>query len=203
MGTNYILPKVLQRDLVETHGRDISTWPEELRDLVDSSITARSISPPISGKVEKILNTDYHYHWAEDRNGQNPFHERVEGLKWAGWEPANTDDVQMATEDTVIGRDKNRKSKDGKGFSSEIRSGDRLLVKIPMRKWREARKAQNIAAYQLAYPQPFTVDGKPLGAMGTSLIPGFRSEMMDDAAITNERRRANPGNSVVAQNAQE
>lgn len=201
MSTPYILPKQLQRQILEDYGKDPNAWPEELRDLIDASITARSISPPISGKVQEILNTDYHYHWAEDRNGQTPFHDRVEGLRYAGWDYATTDDVKMATDDTVVGRDEKRKSKDGKGFSNEIRSGDRRLMKIPMRKWRESRKAQNIAAYQLAYPQPFTMDGKPL--MGQNLIPGFHSEMMDPAAITSERRRANPGNSVVAQGAQE
>lgn len=199
MSTAYNLPKALQRELIETHGKDVNSWPEELRDLLDSSITARSISPPISGKVSEILNTDYHYHWAEDRNGQTPFHDRVEGLKYAGWEPATTDDVRMATEDTVVGRDKNKKSKDGKGFSNEIRSGDRLLMKIPMRMWRESRKAQNLAAYQLAYPQPFGMDGKPMSAQ--NLIPGMKSAELDPEAITSERRRANSWNSVLAQTA--
>jgi hypothetical protein len=197
MSTGYNLPKALQRELIETHGKNIEAWPEELRDLMDSSITARNISPPISGKVEAILNSDYHYHWAEDRNGATPFHERVEGLKWAGWQFATTDDVRMASEDTVMGRDSKKQSKDGKGFSDEIRSGDRRLMKLPMRKWRESRKAQNIAAYQLAYPQPFGMDGKPMSAQ--NLIPGMRTEELDPAAITSERRRANSGNSVLAQ----
>ena len=201
MSASYTLPKALQRQLIEDHGRDPNAWPEELRDLIDSSISARSISPPISGKVEKILNTDFHYHWAEDRNGQTPFHDRVEGLKYAGWQFATTDDVQMCTEDTVVGRDKQRKSKDGKGFSDEIRSGDRRLMKIPMRMWRESRKAQNIAAYQLAYPQPFGLDGKPMTAQ--NLIPGFRTEQLDGEQITNERRKANPGHSVFAQTTQQ
>jgi hypothetical protein len=200
MSTGYNLPKALQRELIETHGKNLDSWPEELRDLMDSSITARNISPPISGKVETILNTDYHYHWAEDRNGQTPMHDRVESLKWAGWEFATTDDVKMATEDTVVGRDSKKTSKDGKGFSNEIRSGDRRLMKLPMRKWRESRKAQNIAAYQLAYPQPFGMDGKPMSAQ--NLIPGMRSEELDPAAITSERRRATPANSVFAQGAQ-
>lgn len=197
MSASYNLPKALQRDLIETHGPDINAWPEELRDLIDSSITARSISPPISGKVEKILNTDYHYHWAEDRNGQTPFHDRVQGLRWAGWEYATTDDVMMASEDTVVGRNEKKTSKDGKGFSDEIRSGDRRLMKISMRKWRESRKAQNLAAYQLAYPQPFGMDGKPMSAQ--NLIPGMKSVELDPEAITSERRRANPMNSVLAQ----
>jgi hypothetical protein len=197
MSTGYQLPKALQRELIETHGKNLDAWPEELRDLLDSSITARSISPPISGRVSEILNTDYHYHWAEDRNGATPFHDRVEGLKYAGWDFATTDDVRMATEDTVMGRDEKRKSKDGKGFSNEIRSGDRRLMKIPMRKWRESRKAQNLAAFQLAYPQPFGMDGKPMSAQ--NLIPGMKSEELDPAAITSERRRATPENSVFAQ----
>lgn len=199
MPDGYEIPRALQQQLIEDHGKDINSWPEELRDLIDSSITARSVSPPISGKVEKILNTDYHYHWAEDRCGATPFHERVEGLRYAGWEPATTDDVCMASEDTVRGRDENRKSKDGKGFSSEIRSGDRLLMKIPMRRWRESRKAQLIAGYQLAYPQPFGQDGKPMSSQ--SLIPGLRSEMMDPETVTSERRKLS-SKSVLAQTAQ-
>lgn len=201
MATGYSIPKALMQQLVEDHGKNVNAWPEELRDLVDSSITARSISPPISGKVEKILNTDFHYHWAEDRCGATPFHDRVEGLRYAGWDYATTDDVKMCSEDTVCGRNEKVMSKDGKGFSNEIRSGDRRLMKVPMRKWRESRKAQLIAAYQLAYPQPFGRDGQPMTA--GNLIPGFRTEMMDDSAITSERRRANKGNSVVAQVAQE
>lgn len=201
MPDGYAIPKALMQQLFEDHGKNIGAWPEELRDLVDSSITARSISPPISGKVERILNTDFHYHWAEDRNGQNPFHERTESLRYAGWDYATTDDVQMCSEDTVCGRNDKVKSKDGKGFSNEIRSGDRRLMKLPMRKWRENRKAQLLAAYQLAYPQPFGSDGKPMTA--ANLIPGLHNEMLDDAAITNERRRANKDNSVFAQTAQE
>jgi hypothetical protein len=201
MAPGYEIPRALMQQLVEDHGKNINAWPEELRDLIDSSISARSISPPISGKVERILNTDYHYHWAEDRCGATPFHERVESLKYAGWSPATTDDVQMCSEDCVHGRNEKVKSKDGKGFSNEIRSGDRLLMKIPMMKWRENRKAQILAAYQLAYPQPFGRDGKPMTA--ANLIPGFRTEQMDPDAITSERRRANPQNSVVAQSAQE
>jgi hypothetical protein len=196
MSTQYVLPKALQRQLLEDHGNNAASWPQELRDMMDSSITARSISPPISGKVETIFNSDYHYHWAEDRCGQTPFHERVEGLRYAGWEYATTDDVKMASEDTVLGRNEKKESKDGKGFSNEIRSGDRRLMKLPMRKWREHRKAANVAAYQLAYPQPFGMDGKP---MTSGNFFGFPTDTMDDNAITNERRRANSRNSVLAQ----
>jgi hypothetical protein len=194
------LSKQLMKHLYEEHGKDISRWPEDLRDLVNPKIEARSVSPPISGKVAEFINTDYHYHWAFDRDGQTPDHERVESMIYAGWEFANTDDVKMASEDAVKGRKERpgKPSKDGRmGFSDEIRSGDRRLMKLPMRLWRENKKAQTIAAYQMAYPQPFGNDGQPMSAQG--LIPGLKSEMMDESDITEARRTATPANSVTIQ----
>jgi hypothetical protein len=109
----------------------------------------------------------------------------------------------MCSEDTVVGRNDKVKSKDGKGFSNEIRSGDRRLMKLPMRKWREGRKAQLLAAYQLSYPQPFDKNGQPMTSNNFRL-DGFPTEMMDPEAITNERRKAVPGgNAVLAQGAQQ
>jgi hypothetical protein len=66
-----------------------------------------------------------------------------------------------------------------------------------MRLWRENKKAQTIAAYQMAYPQPFGNDGQPMSAQG--LIPGLKSEMMDDSEIAEARRTATPANSVTIQ----
>jgi hypothetical protein len=210
---SFNLPAKIREQLVADFGKNTNAWPEELRDLINPSVEARSIAPPESGKVEKFLNTDYHYHWAKDICGQNPWHERVEGLRWAGWSYATTDDVQMCSEDAVQGRSKDRKSKDGKGFSDEIRSGDRRLMKCPMSIWRASRKAQNIAAFQLAYPQPFaevaydregvgdrsvapSFTGKP---MSSNLIPGVNTEMMNEEQISDARSKAKPGNSVTVQ----
>jgi hypothetical protein len=196
------ISKTLMKHLVEEHGKNTSLWPQELQDLINPSIEARSVSPPISGKVEKFINTNYHYHWAFDMCGQNPNHDRVESMRFAGWEFATTDDVQMCSESAVVGRKGDRKSKDGKlGFSDEIRSGDRRMMKLPMELWRQTKKAQNMAAYQMAYPQPFSEVtpgvGKPMTA--ESLVPGLKSEMMEPEEISETRRKATPANSVTVQ----
>jgi len=88
---------------------------DELKDLLNPSISARQMSPPISGTIKKRLNREYEYFWARDRNGQDADHSRVEQLRGDGWEYATTKDVQMTTEDTVKGRDK-------EGFSNETAS---------------------------------------------------------------------------------
>lgn len=185
----------LMKHLIEEHGKDVKRWPLELQDLIDPKIEARSIAPPISGKVDTFLNTDYHYHFAEFMDGQTPKHDRVQEMRYAGWEFATTDDVKMCSEAAVQGRNKNRKSKDGgDGWSDDIRSGDRRLMKIPMHLWRQTKKAQNLAAYQMAYPQPFGTDGKPMSAK--NLIPGFKTETMDEAEIAESQRKFSPSNSV-------
>jgi hypothetical protein len=189
------ISRELMKHLIEENGPDQSKWTQELRDLVDPSIEAVSISPPISGKVDKFLNTDYHYHWAYDLCGQTPNHDRVESMRWAGWEFATTDDVRMCSESSVVGRKKERKSKDGLGWSDEIRSGDRRLMKLPMHLWRSTHKAQIMKAYQYVRPQAFGGDGKPMSA--ANLIPGLKSEMMDPSQIEEARRSANASNSVT------
>jgi hypothetical protein len=198
MSTAYNLPKKLLEQVRNDFGKNPALWPEELRDLINPTIEARSIAPPESGKVEKFINTDYHYYWAKDICGQTPNHERVAALRWAGWDYASTDDVQMCSEDTVVGRSKDKKSKDGKGWSDEIRSGDRRLMKIPMRRWKESRKAQNIAALQLAYPQPYGENGNPMTA--ENLIPGLHSGELDANAIEHARSSSivsNPGEDLA------
>lgn len=180
--------------IVDNNGNDASKWNQELQDLFDTTIEPELVSAPISGKVDKFLNTDYHYYWAFDRAER---HERVEELRYAGWEFATTNDVKMCAESSVVGRKKDKSSKDGgEGFSDEIRSGDRRMMKIPMSIWRKHKKAQNMAAWQQTFPQAFGASGKPMEA--ASLIPGLKSELMDPAAIAETRRQANPSNSVTA-----
>ena len=186
----------LMKHLVEENGPDQSKWNQELRDLVDPTIEARTIAPPISGKVEEFINTDYHYYWAADLCGPTAAHDRVHEMKYAGWEFATTDDVKMCSESSVVGRSGDKTSKDGrKGFSDEIRSGDRRLMKLPMHLWRVNKKAQLMAAYQMAYPQPFGATGAPMSA--NNLLPGFKSKMMNPEAIDETRRNATPANSVT------
>jgi hypothetical protein len=185
----------LLRHLFEEHGKNTAAWPQELQDLIDPKIEAVAISAPMSGKVDKFLNTDYHYHFVEFMDGATPKHDRAQGLRFVGWEFATTDDVKMCSESTVMGRNKERKSKDGgPGWSDDIRSGDRRLMKIPMSIWRKIKKAQVLAGYQMAYPQPMGPSG-PMKAM--DLIPGFKSETMDEAQIAEAQRRFTPENTVV------
>lgn len=156
---------------------------EELQDLLNPSIQARQMSPPISGQIKKRLNRECQYFWARDRAGQEPDHSRVEQLRADGWEYATTKDVQMCTEDTVKGKDK-------EGFSDEIRSGDRRLMKIPMLRWKEMRKAQNLQAISQTYPQTRGVDSTPMGVGST--LPGVRTYLSDES-VESIRGRASTG----------
>jgi hypothetical protein len=188
------IPRKLLETIVENNGTDPSKWNQELRDLFDTTIEPELVSTPISGKIDKFFNTDYHYFFAFDYAGR---HERVEEMRFAGWEFATTNDVKMCTESSVVARKKDKPSKDGgEGFSDEIRSGDRRLMKLPMNIWRKHKKAQLMAAFQQSYPQAFGNSGRPMEA--ASLIPGFKTELMDPAAIAETRRQANPSNSVMA-----
>jgi hypothetical protein len=181
MATDAVLPPKLVQQLFEEHGKNTASWPTELQDLVNPSIQARQLNAPLSGQIEKRLNREYEYFWAKDICGQNPDHSRVEELRYTGFEYATTDDVRMCSEDTVKGRDKNN-------FSNEIRSGDRRLMKIPMQKWREMRKAQNINAIQMAYPQGFGADGGPMTA--ANLTPGMKTYLGSEADVDAMRRGA-------------
>jgi hypothetical protein len=177
-----LVPRQLMQQFVEDHGKDPSKWPQELQDLMNPNIQARQLSAPISGQIEKFLNTEFAYTWAKDVCGATPDHSRVEELRYDGWDYATTDDVVMCTEDTVKGRNKERKSADGKGFSNEIRSGDRRLMKVPIMRRREQRKAQNLKAMQMAYPQPFGGDGRPMTL--EQFTPGMNTKFATEAEIS-------------------
>jgi hypothetical protein len=155
---------------------------EETDALFNSSITAKPLHVPMAGQIQKRLNPEMEFFWAFDRNGQNPYHERVERLRAVGFEFATTKDVQMAVEDTIQGRD-------DKGFSNEIRNGDRRLMKVPKRRWLEIRKSHQLQAIQMMNPR-----GKAMGDDGTvmgvqQLIPGVRTTVTDEP-IEDIRARA-------------
>ena len=121
------------------------------------------------------------YYLARDRNGSNPYHERVEQLRAAGWDYATTDDVEMFSADNVKAK-------------NEIRSGDRRLMKIPVMRWKEIRKAQNLAALDLINPRsqrsgPMTTEAMTPG-VHTQVVTGH--EMSKNAHIgdTTESRDA-------------
>lgn len=174
------------KQFVEEHGRDISKWPMELQDLLNPTIEARQLNPPLSGSIEKRLNKEFEYFWAKDVCGQTPDHSRVEDLRYMGWDYATTADVKMCSDDTVRGKNK-------EGFSNEIRSGDRRLMKIPMQRWREMRKAQNMTAMQMAYPQPFDTAGRPMTL--EDFTPGINTYFADQAQV--DRIKQNSAGRVI------
>ena len=105
------------REILGPDGIQPSAMNDELRDLINPSISARPLHLPESTRVRVFKNKEYHYHWAFDRCGSDPRHERVERLRGAGWDYASTDDVEMFSSATVKGKNKN-------GYSNEIRIGD-------------------------------------------------------------------------------
>jgi len=136
----------------------------------------------MAGQIIKRLNNEMEFFWAFDRNGQNPFHERVDRLRAVGFDYATTKDVQMAVDDVV-------KGKDDKGFSNEIRNGDLRLLKVPKRRWLEIRKSQQLQAITMMNPRGKAMgdDGTVMGVQG--LIPGVRTSITDEA-IEDIRSRA-------------
>jgi len=154
------------KQLMGPDGIPPSAMNDELRDLMNASISARPLHLPESGRIKTIHNTEFVYFLAFDRCGSNARHERVEQLRAAGWQYATTRDVEMFSKDNV----KNE---------NEIRSGDRRLMKLPKQRWAEIRKAQNLAALEQINPR------RPnSGAMGLgNMTPGMPYSFADDAAI--------------------
>jgi len=88
------------------------------------------------------------------------------------------------------------KGKDKDGFSNEIRSGDRRLMKIPVMRWKEMRKAQNLQAIQQTYPQGRGQDGTPMGL--SNMTPGVRTYLSDEP-IESIRARAVVGDATKSE----
>ena len=185
------VPLNVVKQIMGPDGIHPSQWSEELRDLFNPSISARPLHLPESGRIKTVKNKEYVYFLAFDRNGSNARHERVEQLRAAGWEYATTDDVEMFSADNV--KQKN-----------EIRSGDRRLMKIPMQRWREIRKSQNLAALDQINPR--RANSGPMSV--ESMTPGMAHYMADDESVrkgavvsdpTEELRTGNiTGNAAVA-----
>jgi hypothetical protein len=193
------VPKHVIKQLLQTDGSGIppSQWNDELRDLLSPSIQARPLHLPESGRIKTVKNKEFVYYLAFDRCGSNPNHERVENLRGAGWEYATTDDVEMHCADNVKQQ-------------NEIRSGDRRLMKIPVQRWKEIRKAQNLAALDMINPR--RPSAGPMGA--ASMTPGMRTEVVDadsaglPGAVVSDaaeelRTGARKGNASVARISQE
>jgi hypothetical protein len=154
------------RELLGPDGIQPSAMNDELRDLINPSIAARPLHLPESTRVRVFKNKEFHYHWAFDRCGSDPRHERVERLRGAGWQYATTADVEMFSKDTV--------KKD-----NEIRIGDLRLMKIPEMRWREIRKAQNLAALDQINPRRASRGPMSLQTMD----PSMKHYHVDDETI--------------------
>jgi hypothetical protein len=179
------IPPNVVKQVLATDGSGIppSQWSEELRDLFNPSISARPLHLPESGRIKTVKNKEFVYYLAFDRCGSDARHERVEQLRAAGWDYATTDDVEMFSADNV--KQKN-----------EIRSGDRRLMKIPMQRWKEIRKAQNLAALDMINPR--RQDRGPMGV--ANMTPGMATyaidgdEMRSRAVVSDAAEELRTGN---------
>jgi len=169
------VPPAVVKQIMGPDGIPQAQWNDELKDLFNPSISARPLHLPESGRIKTIKNKEYMYFLAFDRNGSDARHERVEQLRAAGWDYATTDDVEMHSKDNVKQQ-------------NEIRSGDRRLMKIPMQRWREIRKAQNLAALDQINPRR-----QSSGPMGIeNMTPGMAHYMGDDESIRNAAHVSDP-----------
>jgi hypothetical protein len=157
------IPPNVIKQLLGPDGIHPSQWNDELRDLLSPSITARPLHLPEATRIKETKNKEFHYHWAYDRCGSDPRHDRVERLRGAGWDYATTEDVEMFSAATV--KQKN-----------EIRIGDLRLMKIPLMRWREIRKSQNLAALEQINPRRLNNSGPMTLA---NMTPGMEHYMGD------------------------
>jgi hypothetical protein len=156
------VPPNVIKQITGQDGIPESQWNEELRDLLSPSIEARPLHLPESGRIKTVHNKQFVYYLARDIGGSNPNHDRVEQLRGQGFEFATTDDVEMYSAADV-------KTK------NEIRSGDRRLMKCPVQRWKEIRKAQNLAALEMINPRRAS-----RGPMGVATnTPGMRTDIVD------------------------
>jgi hypothetical protein len=165
------IPKSLLDQLRESNP-NVQSWSEEARALLNPSIAARPMHLPQAGAIKRILNKEYKYKMARDLNGQNPNHDRVEQLKAEGWEMATTKDVEMASQATV-------KSE------NEIRNGDTVLMKIPMKRYLEIEKDRLERSISMAYG---TREDGPV--MSNARVPGIRSTITGEDSIDEIRSKA-------------
>ena len=176
MQTDPSLSKSILKKIFEDNPRP-EFWNEELKALVNPSIHARPLNVPLTGQIAKRLNNECEYYWAFDRCGANPNHERVENLRFVGFDYATTKDVQMCSEDTVKAE-------------NEIRSGDRRLMKCSKQRWLEIRKDQVLRAIAMGSPQ-----GKAMGEDGTvmgvnNMLPGVNTRISSEVDVQEMHSRA-------------
>jgi hypothetical protein len=160
------------KKIIGQDGIHPTQFNDELKDLFNPSIHARPLHMPTGTRIKEMKRKEFHFHWCFDRCGSTPNHSRVEELRGSGegWDYATTADVEMYSSDTV-------KSK------NEIRIGDMRLMKIPLMRWREIRKAQNIQA--LEYINPRRPNAKVMTLENTQ---GLRSYMVNAEDVSGSAR---------------
>jgi hypothetical protein len=165
------LPKSFTRNFLESNPGYRIGQNEETDALFNPSITAKPLHVPIAGQIKKRLVSEFEFYWAFDRNGQNPYHQRVEQLRAVGFDYATTKDVEMYVADTIKGE-------------NEIRNGDLRLMKVKKQRWLEIRKSHMLQAIMMANPR-----GKVMGEDGTvmgvdNLIPGVKTTVSETGQLT-------------------
>ena len=165
------LPKTWVNQYLEANPNYAPGRNAELDALFNPSIKEEPLHVPMAGQIKKHLNTEMTYYWAFDRNGVNPFHTRVEQLRAAGFDYATTNDVEMAVEDTVQGRN-------AEGFSNEIRNGDRRLMKVLTSRWLQIRKSHLMQALQMTNPRHMR-DREGHAVMTTGNTQGVSTRLVD------------------------
>jgi hypothetical protein len=185
------VPPNVIKQILGPDGIHPSQWNEELRDLLSPSIAARPLHLPESGRIKTVKNKQYVYYLARDLCGTNPDHQRVEQLRAAGFDYATTKDVEMFSADNVK-------------QENEIRSGDRRLMKCPIERWKEIRKAQNLSALDMINPRRQSSGPMGIGNMSpelnTQIIDGdeMRSRAVVSDAAEELRTGERKGNASVA-----
>lgn len=177
MAIDKSIPAGFVRNFLDSNPSYRAGGNEETDALFNPSIEAKPLFVPVAGQIRRRLNSDVEFYWAMDRNGQSPFHTRVEQLKSVGFEMATTRDVEMAVADAVKGE-------------AEIRNGDLVLLKIAKRRWLEIRKSHLLEAIRMTNPR-----GKVMGEDGTvmgvgGLIPGVRTTSIDTTNVGDVRASA-------------
>lgn len=173
-GVDPNLPPSFVRQFLEANPSYRPGQNQEVDALFNPSISGTPLHVPLAGQIRKRLSSEIELFWAFDRNGQSPYHERVERLRSVGFEFASTDDVEMAVESTVQGRDPKS------NFSNEIRNGDLRLLKIPKRRWLEIRKSQLLQAIMMSNPR-YMRDREGQSVMTTgATMPGVTTQLADE-----------------------
>jgi hypothetical protein len=110
------VPKRVLKDVISEQPNR-GKWSEDLSILLDPNIVARPLSIPSVGAI-KIKNQDFKYHWVRLKMGPNADTSRYMQLKALGFQNATPEDVDVVNADIIEGK-------------TEIRSGDRILMKAP------------------------------------------------------------------------